>query len=78
MNVRDEDEEEDDDYEEDEQDDFVDLGPDERDRDLMDGSWEAEHYSGRRKSRDWNTITAGVAVLVLIALVFPMLLVFFD
>ncbi len=54
------------------------LGPDERDRDLLDGSWEAEHYSGRRKTRDWNTITAAVALLVLIALVVPMLLVFFD
>lgn len=51
------------------------LGPDERDRDLMDGTWEAEHYGGRRKTRDWNAITVGVGLIVLIALVLPMFLV---
>lgn len=60
------------------EDDGPDLGPDERDRDLMDGSWEQEYYSGRMKSRDWNAITAGVALLVVIALVVPMFLVLFD
>lgn len=54
------------------------LGPDERDLDLMDGSWEQEFYSGRAKSRDWGAITAGVALLVLIALVLPMFLVLFN
>jgi hypothetical protein len=73
-----------DDEEDDELDEFaeadeqVNLGPDERDRDLMDGTWEAEHYSGRQKTRDWNTITAGVAVIVLMALIVPMFLVLFD
>ena len=77
MHVRDE--EEDDDLDEfDEGEDLVDLGPDERDRDLMDGTWEVEHYSGRHKTRDWNTITAGVALIVLIALIVPMFLVLFD
>ena len=52
------------------------LGPDERDRDLMDGSWEADYYSGRQKTRDWNAITIGVGLIVLIALVLPMFLVF--
>lgn len=55
-----------------------DLGPDERDRDLMDGTWEAEYYSGRRRTRDWNAIGAAIAIVVLAALVVPMLLVFFD
>jgi hypothetical protein len=67
--------------EEDEQDDWPeekDLGPDERDRDLMDGTWEQEYYSGRAKTRDWNAITAGVALLVLIAIVLPMFLVLFN
>ena len=78
MRVRDENEEEEDLEEFDDEDDIPDLGPDDRDRDLMDGSWEAEHYSGRRKTRDWSTITAGIALLIVIALVLPMLLVFFD
>lgn len=55
-----------------------DLGPDERDMDLMDGSWEAERYSGRAKTRDWNAIVAGIALLVIIAMVLPMLLVVFQ
>ena len=55
-----------------------DLGPDERDRDLMDGTWEQEYYAGRIKTRDWNTITIGVALVLLIAIVVPMLLVFLN
>lgn len=51
-----------------------DLGPDERDRDLLDGSWEEEYYSGRQKVRDWNAAMAGVALLVAAALVIPTLL----
>lgn len=56
----------------------LDLGPDERDLDLMDGTWEQAYYSGRMKSRNWNAIVAGVALLVVASLVVPMLLVFFD
>ena len=78
MRVRDEDEEDDELDELVDEDELPNLGPDERDLDLMDGSWEAEHYSGRRKTRDWNTITAAVALLVVIALVVPMFLVFLD
>jgi hypothetical protein len=59
-------------------DDGPDLGPDERDMDLMDGSWEAERYGGRAKSRDWNAIIAGVALVVIVAMLLPMLLVVFD
>ena len=55
-----------------------DLGPDERDRDLMDGSWEREYYAGRMKTRDWNAIGAGVALLVVLAMVVPMFLVLFK
>ena len=59
-------------------DDGPDLGPDERDRDLMDGTWEQEHYGGRRKSRDWNTIGLGIALLVIIAMLLPTVLVVFE
>ncbi len=51
-----------------------DLGPDERDRDLLDGSWEQDYYSGRQKVRDWNAVMVGVALLVVAAMVIPMLL----
>jgi hypothetical protein len=51
-----------------------DLGPDERDRDLLDGSWEQEYYSGQQKVRDWNAAMVGVALLVVAAIVIPMLL----
>ncbi len=52
-----------------------DLGPDERDLDLMDGSWEHDYYSGRMKTRDWNAVLIGFAILVVAAMVVPMLLV---
>lgn len=52
-----------------------DIGPDERDLDLMDGSWEEQYYSGRLPTRDWNTILLAGALLVIIALLLPMLLV---
>lgn len=52
-----------------------DLGPDERDRDLLDGSWEQEYYSGRIRTRDWNAIMVGVAILLIAGLVLPALLV---
>lgn len=51
-----------------------DLGPDERDRDLMDGTWEQRYYSGQHRTRDWNTIGLGIAILVVIALVLPIIL----
>jgi len=60
------------------EDDGPDLGPDERDRDLLDGSWEQAYYSGQTKKRDWNSIYAGVAILILLALIIPALLVFFQ
>ena len=47
-----------------EEDDEPDLGPDERDLDLMDGSWEREYYSGRMKTRNWNAIGAGIGILI--------------
>lgn len=53
-----------------------DLGPDERDIDLLDGSWEQEYYSGRQKTRDWNAVFVAFAILIVAAMVVPMLLVF--
>ena len=57
-------------------DDGPDLGPDDRDRDLMDGSWEARYYSGRVGQRDWGTLQVGFAVLIVLGLVIPGVLVF--
>ncbi|MCL4242815.1 MAG: hypothetical protein KJ048_15800 [Dehalococcoidia bacterium] len=53
-----------------------DLGPDERDLDLLDGSWEQEYYSGRQKTRDWNAVFVAFAILIVAAMLVPMLLVF--
>ncbi len=50
------------------------LGPDERDRDLMDGSWEAKHYANRQPKRDWKNVQMGLAIFVLLSLVVPLLL----
>jgi hypothetical protein len=62
------------DEDEDASDDGPSLGPDERDRDLLDGSWEQEHYAGRQKRRDWNAILVGVSLLVLLAMLIPFVL----
>ena len=61
-----------------EEDDEPDLGPDERDLDLMDGSWEREYYSGRMKTRNWNAIGAGIGILILTAILVPIVLGLFD
>ncbi|MDE2668405.1 MAG: hypothetical protein OXI51_01995 [Chloroflexota bacterium] len=64
----------------DEYDDFDDqaedvvFGPDERDRDLLDGSWERQYYAGGHRGRDWKTIGIGVALLFLMGLLLPPLL----
>lgn len=51
-----------------------DLGPDERDLDLLDGTWEHDYYAGRQKTRDWNSILVGVSLLILIAILIPFVL----
>ena len=56
-------------------DDGPDLGPDERDRDLMDGSWEENYYAGRVRGRDWRSVGIGIGLLVVIGLVLPGILV---
>lgn len=58
-------------------DDEPDLGPDERDRDLMDGSWEERYYSGRVRRRDWQSVYVGLALMALLGLVVPALVVVF-
>jgi len=50
-------------------------GPDERDMDLLDGSWEAEYYSGRIRSLDWNSILVALALLALAGMLIPTILV---
>lgn len=50
-------------------------GPDDRDRDLLDGSWEERYYAGRARRRDWSAVGVGITLLVLLALVLPILLV---
>ncbi|MBE7520363.1 MAG: hypothetical protein HS107_14075 [Thermoflexaceae bacterium] len=54
-----------------------DLGPDERDLDLMDGTWEERYYSGRMRQRDWQGVYVGLALLALMGLVIPALVVLF-
>jgi hypothetical protein len=51
-------------------------GPDERDRDLMDGSWEARYYGGHIRERDWSSIIIGVSLLLLMAFTLPIILMF--
>ncbi|GBD23733.1 hypothetical protein HRbin29_01403 [bacterium HR29] len=53
-----------------------DLGPDERDLDLMDGSWEQQYYSGQLRQRDWQAILLGLALLALLAMILPLVMVF--
>jgi hypothetical protein len=65
--------EEDDFYE----DDGPDLGPDERDADLLDGTWELRYYTQQERPRDWRSVYVGVAVLVAAALLLPALLAVF-
>lgn len=63
---------------EDEDDEFYDdfaPGPDERDMDLLDGSWEEDYYAGQAGSRDWSAVALGIALIVVIAMVVPGLLV---
>ncbi|GAB4329500.1 MAG: hypothetical protein Kow0010_13840 [Dehalococcoidia bacterium] len=51
------------------------LGPDERDLDLLDGTWEQRYYSGQVRHRDWNAVALGISLIVIAALVLPALLV---
>ena len=52
--------------------DDVDLGPDDRDADLMDGRWEDRYYSGQVRQRDWKNIYLAVGLLIVMALVVPL------
>ena len=45
------------------------LGPDERDADLMDGTWEQKYYSGRLKSFNWQAIMVALGLLVAAGLI---------
>lgn len=77
INVYDEeeyDELEDDEYF-DEYDDGPNLGPDELDQDLLDGSWEQAYYAGQERPRDWNSIVVGLSLLALAGMVIPLILV---
>jgi len=56
-------------------DDEKNLGPDERDMDLMDGTWEERYYRGEVRQRDWRTISLAISLLVVIGLVVPLVLV---
>ena len=52
-----------------------DLGPDERDSDLLDGSWEMRYYAGRVTQRDWTNVYIGIGILIVVSLVLPAVLV---
>ncbi len=53
------------------------LGPDEHDLDLLDGSWEQDYYSGKRRRRDWQNIGLAIAILLVLGLILPGILVVF-
>jgi hypothetical protein len=53
----------------DEEQDEPDLGPDERDLDLLDGTWEEDYYAGRVRTRDWANITVAISLLIVVAMV---------
>lgn len=46
-------------------------GPDERDRDLMDGTWEQENPGGVKPPRDWRSIQIGVLILLILSAILP-------
>ncbi len=50
-------------------------GPDERDMDLLDGSWEQRYYAGRVRSFDWNSAVVALGLLALAGLIIPLFLV---
>ena len=54
--------------------DEIDLGPDDRDADLMDGRWEDRYYSGQVGKRDWNSIYLAVGLVIVMAMVLPLIL----
>lgn len=57
-----------------EEDEVLAPGPDERDMDLMDGTWEQRYYSRQGGSRDWNSIGLAIALLVILAMLLPTVL----
>lgn len=77
MRVRDAEDEEDwtDEVFDDDADLGPDLGPDERDSDLLDGSWEMRYYAGRVAQRDWTNVYIGIGILIVVSLVLPGILV---
>ena len=50
-------------------------GPDERDLDLLDGSWEQRYYRGETRRRDWTNINLGLSLVILMAILVPIILV---
>lgn len=52
-----------------------DLGPDERDMDLIDGTWEERYYTGRVHQRDWSNVFLAIGLLVVLSLVLPAFMV---
>jgi hypothetical protein len=52
----------------------MELGPDERDRDLLDGSWEQRYRAGGVRRRDWHSIGIGLGLLALLGITVPLVL----
>jgi hypothetical protein len=61
-------------YEDEDFEESPDLGPDERDADLLDGTWEQRYYTQRASGPDWHGIQVGIALLLAIALLVPLIL----
>lgn len=51
------------------------YGPDERDRDLLDGTWERKHYGGKARSFNWEAIYPWLAAILILSMVIPVVLV---
>ena len=51
------------------------YGPDERDRDLIDGTWERRYYSGKARQFNWEALYPWFGLLVILSLVIPLILV---
>jgi len=59
-------------------DDGPDLGPDERDADLMDGSWERRYYTQPTARRDWQSVYVGIALIIVMAMLVPLIMAAFP
>ena len=51
------------------------YGPDERDRDLIDGTWERKYYSGKLRQFNWAALYPWLAFILILSMVIPVVLI---